>query len=210
MPTRREPLDEPALDEEQARLVVLDHVLGDQRVALARDHREMARRDLRVARHVDALDLDAGCDLPEHAGLPRTHQVRRTAVEADDGDLVGLRLHRLEHLGGEIGPRRLEHGVALGREFGAHDLVQLDREAAQRVEQPVAARAEHSLEPAVAHEEGALAVLHRQAQHQKVPVHGTSPSLAARQRREAGLQSRGLGSGRALPVRTAGRGLSLR
>ena len=43
VPARREPLDEPALDIEQARLVVLDHVLGHERVALARDHREMAR-----------------------------------------------------------------------------------------------------------------------------------------------------------------------
>ena len=79
--------------------MVLDHVLGHERVALARDHREMARVDLRIARHVDALDLDAGRDLPEHARLPRTHQVRRAAVEADDGDLIGLRLDRLEQLG---------------------------------------------------------------------------------------------------------------
>src|SRR5260370_201692 len=32
MPARRESLDQPALDEQQARLVVLDHVLRDQRV----------------------------------------------------------------------------------------------------------------------------------------------------------------------------------
>src|SRR5437899_6637436 len=38
--------------------VVLDHVLGDERVALARDHCQMARRDLRIARDVDALGLD--------------------------------------------------------------------------------------------------------------------------------------------------------
>ncbi len=81
---------------------------------------------------------------------------------------------------GEIRPRRLEHGVALRRELGAHDIVQLDRELAPRIEQRVAARLEHALEPAVAHEEGALAVLHRHAQHEQVPVHGTSPSLAAR------------------------------
>ena len=106
--------------------MVLDHVLGDQRVALARDHREMPRRDLRIAGHVDALDLDCGRDLPEHAGLPRAHQVRRPAVEAHDRDLVGLGLDRLEQLRGKVRPRRLEHGETLRREFGANDMVQLD------------------------------------------------------------------------------------
>ena len=120
--------------------------------------------DLRVTRHVDALDIDLGRDLPEHARLPRTHQVQRTAVEADDGDLVGLGLDRFEHLGGEIRPRRLEHRMAVGRKLGANHLVQLDRKAAQRIEQTVPARLEHLLEPAVAHEEGALAVLDRHAQ----------------------------------------------
>ncbi len=91
----------------------------------------------------------------------------RPAVDADDGDLVGLGLDRLEQLGGEIGPRRLEHGVAIGRELGAHDLVQLDRELARRIEQRVAAGLEHPLEPAVARQEGALAILHRHAQRQK-------------------------------------------
>jgi hypothetical protein len=76
--------------------VVLDHVLDHQRVALARNHRQVARLDPRVGCHVDALDLDAGRDLPEHTRLPWTHQVGRTAVEAHDGDLVGLGLDRLE------------------------------------------------------------------------------------------------------------------
>ena len=87
-----------------------------------------------------------------------------------DRELVGLGLDRLEQLRGEIRPRRLEHGETLGREFGAHDIVQLDGELAPRVEQRVAARLEHALEPAVAHEEGALAVLHRHAQTNRCRV----------------------------------------
>ena len=82
--------------------MVLDHVLGDQQVALARHHRQVARLDLRIAGHVDALDIDSGRDLPEHAALPRTHQVQRPAVEADDGKLVAPWSHRLEHLGGQL------------------------------------------------------------------------------------------------------------
>ena len=39
-------------------------------------------------------------------------QVHRPAVEAHDRELVRLRLDRLEQLGREIRPRRLEHGVA--------------------------------------------------------------------------------------------------
>ena len=189
--------------------MVLDHVLGDERVALARDHREMARRDLRVARHVDALDIDAGRDLPEHARLPRRHQVHRPAVEADDGDLVRLGLDRLEQLGGEIRPRRLEHGVALGRELGAHDLVQLDRQsrAPGRTARWRPGSSTRSNRPL--RRRGALAVLHRHAQHQQVPVHGTSPSLASRH--GAGRASdRGRGFRTRLPAGTAGRGLSLR
>jgi len=127
-------------------------------------------------------------------------KVRRPAIKADDGHLVGLRLHRLEHLGGEVGPRCLEHGVPIGREFATHDLVQLDRQAAQRVEQPVPAGSEHLLEPTVAHEEGALAVLHCHAQHHKVPIHNTSPSLAPRQDREAGLQFAKWGPDARLPL----------
>ncbi len=169
---------------EETRLVVLDHVLDHERVALARDHREMARGDLRIAGDVDALDLDARRDLPEHAGLPRTHEVHRPAVEAEDRDLVGLGLDRLEQLRREIRPCRLEHGIAVRCELGTHDIVQFGGQIAGRVEQRMAARLEHPLDPAVARQEGALAVLDRHAQRQH---HGTSPSLAARQRRTTGF-----------------------
>ncbi len=104
--------------------------------------------------------------------------MRRTAVEVDDGDFLRLRVHRLEQRLGEIGPRRLQHSETLRRKLGTHDIVQLDRKLAPRIEQRVAARLEHALESAVAHQEGALAVLHRDAQYEQVPVHGTSPSLA--------------------------------
>jgi hypothetical protein len=50
--------------------------------------------------------------------------------------------------------------------------MELDGELAQRIDETVAARLEHLLETAVAREEGALAVLHRYAQHE-VPLHGT-------------------------------------
>src|SRR5262249_55601414 len=110
----------------------------------------------------------------------------------------------------EIRPRGLEHRVALGGELRAHDVVHLDRELAQRIENAVAARIEHPLEPAVAREEGTLAVLHGHAQHHEMPVHGTSPvsprGTAGRHcfvTRTSGFRTR-------LPVWAAGRGLSSR
>ena len=63
--------------------------------------------------------------------------MRRPAVEVDDGDLVRLRLHRLEHLGREIRPRVLEHGEAIRRKLGADDREKLDRQTAQRIEHTV-------------------------------------------------------------------------
>ena len=188
MPARREPLDQPALDVEQARLVVLDHVLGhDAGCARARPSRDGAARpsgrcvtSMRsTSTRVATFQNTRVCHGPSRCDRP--------AVEADDGELVGLGLDRLEQLRGEIGPRRLEHGVALGRELGAHDRVELDRELAQRIDQAVAARLEHPLEPAVAREEGALAVLHRHAQHQQVPVHGTLSFIGRAATPQAGL-----------------------
>ena len=190
--------------------MVLDHDLGDVDVALARDHLEMALLDPRIAGHVDALGVDLGRDLPERPRLPRRHEMRRAAVEGDDGELIRLRLHHLEQLCRQIGPCGLEHGMALRRKLGAHDLQHLDRELTAGIEQTVAARFEHALEPAVARQQGALAVLYRYMQHQQRPVHGTSPSIALRP--AAGRLASGsrTGSRARLPDRTAGRGLSRR
>ena len=163
--------------------MVLDHVLGDQQVALARHHRQMPRIDLRVARDVDALDIDLGRDLPEHAGLPRAHQVRGRPSMLTIATSSALVATSSNSSAASSGCAGLEHGEAIGRELGAHDVVQLDRELMRRIEQRVAAGLEHPLEPAVARQEGALAILDRDAQREQVPVHNTSPSLAPRGRR---------------------------
>jgi hypothetical protein len=152
------------------------------------DHRQVARCDPRVARHVDALDIDAGRDLPVHAHLPRADDVGRPAVQADDRDLSTARLDRREYVGRDVRPRRMKRRIAVRAELAAHDIVHFDAELAQRVEQPVAAGREHALQPAVAGQEAALAVVDRHAQHHQMPVHGTSPSFAARQGRAAELR----------------------
>ena len=105
-------------------------------------------------------------------------QVGRTAVEADDGELVGPRLHRLEQLGRQLRPLRLHHGVALGRELGAHDL-EASRPSARRSGSNSRWRpgSEHALVAAVAQQEGALAILHRHTQNQKNASHFTPPSI---------------------------------
>jgi hypothetical protein len=76
--------------------VVLDHRFRHDRRSRALDHGEVARADPRIARHVDALDIDAGRDLPVDAHLPGHHEHHRSPVEADDGDFIRLRLHHLE------------------------------------------------------------------------------------------------------------------
>ncbi len=96
----------------------------------------MTRLDLRAARHVDALDIDAGRDLPESAELPRTRPDapagRRSFTIAISS---AARLDRLEQLtAADLGQRRLQHGEAVGRKFGTHDVVRLDCELAQRIE----------------------------------------------------------------------------
>ena len=97
------------------------------------------------------------------------------AVEADDGDLVRLRLHRLEQLRRQIGPRGLQHGVTLRGEFGANDVEDLRRQLTPQIEQPMTTGFEHALEPAVARQQRALAILHRQRLHQQMPGHDTPP-----------------------------------
>jgi hypothetical protein len=67
----------------------------------------------------------------------------------------------------------LQHGVAVGRELGADRAEHLRAKLVQRIEQAVQAGFEHPLEPAVAREEGALAILHRQRQRHDRPVHVT-------------------------------------
>ena len=133
--------------------------------------------------------------------------MRRPAVELDDRDLVRLGLDRLEQRSSEVRPCRLEHGEPLRRKLGANDIVQLGRERAPRVEQRVAARLEHTLEAAVAREEGALAILHGHAQDKQMPRHGTSPSLPSRMA-TALLHFEESEARTRLPVRQAGRGLS--
>ncbi|HET6235977.1 MAG TPA: hypothetical protein VFE41_13610 [Acetobacteraceae bacterium] len=151
--------------------------VSDTKGTRAIEQRQVTRVQLRPRGHVDALDRHRGRDLPEHPSLPRTKQMRRTTVEADDGDLVRHRLHRLEQRRGQLRPLRLHHGIAVRREFRTHHLQSLDRQLALQVEQPVPARAEHALMPAVAHQQRTLAVLHRHAQHQSLPGHDTSPNV---------------------------------
>ena len=120
-----------------------------------------------------------------------------------------LRLDRLEHLGRQIRPRRLEHGVAIGRKLGAHDVMQLDRSSRSgsnsRCRPGPSTRSNRPLRV----QEGALAVLHRHAQHQKAGSWHVSFVGRAACRAGLGCVSR-IRSRTRLPERSAGRGLSLR
>ena len=87
------------------------------------------------------------------------HQVLRLAVERDDGDLVGARLHDLEVLRGDVRVRLGEQQRLVGGDLRARNLDDLRRQAAAVVERDEAARAEQTLEPAIAHQECPLIVL---------------------------------------------------
>jgi hypothetical protein len=71
------------------------------------------------------------------------------AVEADDGDLVRLRLDGFEQLRGKIRTRGLQHRVAIGGEFGAHDVVHGGRQLVAPIDQPMPTGHKHTLELAV-------------------------------------------------------------
>src|SRR6202012_2010323 len=80
-----------------------------------------------------------------------------------------------------------------------------------RIEQAVTSGLEHALQPAVARQQSALAILHRQLRHQQMPGHGTPPSLAFRH--DVGKQvsfAKDVGTRTTLPEKSAGRGFSLR
>ncbi len=169
------------------------------------------RADTRIAGHVDALDIDAGRDLPVGTRLPGRHELHRTPIEADDGDFVRLRRHELEQHGSKIRPRGVQHRVSLRREFGANNAEHLGRKLAPRIEQAVTAGFEHALKPAVARQQGALAILHRHMQHQEMPGHGKPPSFTLRP--EVGKQvsfERISRTRTPLPEISAGRGFSWR
>jgi hypothetical protein len=94
----------------------------------------VARADARIARHVDALDINAGRDLPVDAHLPGHHEHHRAPIEADDDDFIRLRFHDFEQVCRKIGPCRVQHRVALGREFGAHNVEYFGRQLVPRIE----------------------------------------------------------------------------
>ena len=70
------------------------------------------RADTRVAGHVDALDIDAGRDLPVGTRLPGRHEQHRTPVEADDGNFVRLRRPEPEQAGSKVRPRGVQPRVS--------------------------------------------------------------------------------------------------
>jgi len=90
--------------------------------------------------------------------------------------------------------------MAIRGELRPHDREDLGCALARRIEQTVAAGFENPLEPAVTRQEGALAILHRHAQHQNRPGHGTySFSWPTGTMPTASLRERGLGAGRVFP-----------
>src|SRR5690349_18613923 len=97
------------------------------------------RGSLRGPRHYAASVLsvtDGSHQLAQNARLIRRHKKRR-AIEGNDRYLAVFGLHRLEHLGNEIWPRSLARREARRRISGANRVVQLDREPAHRIEQPL-------------------------------------------------------------------------
>ena len=206
---RREPLHEPALDVEQAGLVVLDHGLGDERLraraTIARcrgaTFGSLATSMRSTSMRVTTFQNTRVCHGPSRCtGRPSKLTMATSSAFVSTASNTARR---------EVRPCRLEHREALRREFGAHDVAQLDRKLPLRVEQGVAARLEHLLEPAVAHQEGALAVLHRHAQHNRCRFMAHL-LLGFRRCRKPGFVRRGCGFRTRLPAGSAGRGLSLR
>ena len=159
MPARRQTLAEHAVDEQQACLMRLHLGVDDHRRTRRIELVEVPLGRAHLRRGVDPLDIDLGDRLPERPRRVRQHEVLRLAVERDDGDLVGADLHDLEVLRGNGRVRLGKQQRLVGRDLRARDLDDLRRQAAAVVERDEAARAEQTLEPAIAHEECPLIVL---------------------------------------------------
>jgi hypothetical protein len=112
-----------------------------------------------LGRGVDTLDVDLGDRLPECARGVWQDQVLRLAVERDDGDLAGARLHDLEVFRGDVGVRLGEQQRLVRGDLRTGDLDHLRRQAATVVERDKAAWTEQTLESAIAHQKCTLIVL---------------------------------------------------
>jgi hypothetical protein len=159
VPTRRQTLDELAVDEQQTCFVRLDLAVHDhwrtRRVELI----QVALGNAHLGRGVDALDVDLSDRLPECPRRVRQHQVLRLAIERDDGDLACARLHDLEVLRGDRRMRLSEQQRLVRGDLRTRNLDNLCRQAATVVERDEAARAEQTLEPAIAQQKCTLIVL---------------------------------------------------
>jgi hypothetical protein len=109
--------------------------------------------------------------------------VLRLAVERDDGDLTGARLHDLEVFRGDVGVRLGKQQRLVRGDLRTGDLDHLRRQAATVVERDKAAWTEQTLEPTIAHEECPLIVLDDDLeleQHNTVSDQKSSQSVTTR------------------------------
>ncbi len=170
----------------------------------------MTLGDLQLRGGVDRLDLDRRQRLPECARRVRQHEVLRLAVERDDGDLGRARLHDLEIALGEAGVDLLDQQRLLGGDLGALHAHHLGHQVAAGIERGEAARAEQTLETAVARQEGALVILDDnsgekgRAEHVRTPITSSSMAYTAIGNRQSAIDFLRFPTADAEPKKVAG------
>ena len=175
MPARRQALGQLAVDEQQARLVRLDHAVHDQRHARQVEPVEVPLGDAHVRAGVDAIDVDLGDRLPERPRRVRVDEVLGLAVERHDGDLA--RAGAARSRSSRRQPRDASWPAAAPCRPATSARTTLTTSAARRrpkSKRHEAARAEQTLEPAIAREERPLVILD---DHRELEQHDTSPIL---------------------------------
>jgi hypothetical protein len=148
-----------AVDDQQRRLMRLHHIGHDYRGPARVDPVQMRLGYAEIVRRLDQLHIDLGQRLPEGARRVRQDEMFRIAVERDDGDLGRPGLHDFEMLRRQRRLRVLHHQRTLGRDLGANDLEDLDRQRTLEIKGGIFTGAEQLHEPTVLGQKGAFVVL---------------------------------------------------
>jgi hypothetical protein len=136
--------------------------------------------------------------------------MRRSPVEADHSQLIGLGLDEGEQRLREIRPLGLQHRVLRRRHLGADDRVALDRQFMLGIEQAIATRVEDTLVATALQQQHALARLHIHGQPEQIGTHFfLHPSIPTRAIPHGPSPVEEQVPGRAFPSDRTGRGLSL-
>jgi hypothetical protein len=175
MTPRLQPLDEPAVDIEQTRLVALDHCISNVWITLARQHPQMACGDLWINGHVDTLRIDTGVTFQNtrivHGPKRCTGRPSKFTTAISPAPVSTTSNSVVARSGDQLSARRSDlRGIPPAR-------LRTPRQQVRAADRTCGGGRVRAPAPTGrCAEEGALAILHRHRQHHNRPVHVTYSS----------------------------------